>query len=98
MSITEIEKKATEWLNSDEFYKRGSIIETAFVAYVAGAKMMNDAQARFDELNPYQKADFMANNIEWAGCKTLQDEIDARENYVKSLKRIFDDDDEEIEN
>lgn len=98
MSIPEIEKKATEWLNSDEFYKRGSIIETAFVAYVAGAKMMNDAQARFDELNPYQKADFMANNIEWAGCKTLQDEIDARDNYEKSLTKHFEDEDEPIEN
>ena len=69
----------------------------AYLGYLTGAKMMNDAQARFDELNPYQKADFMAKNIEWAGCKTLQDEIDARENYEKSLTKHFEDEDEQIE-
>lgn len=58
---------------------------------------ITDVQARFDELDPYQKADFMANNIEWAGCKTLQDEIDARENYEKSLIKHFEDEDERIE-
>lgn len=59
---------------------------------------ITDVQAAFDELNPYQKADFMAKNIEWAGCKTLQDEIDARENYEKSLTKHFEDEDEQIEN
>ena len=59
---------------------------------------ITDVQAVFDELNPYQKADFMAKNIEWAGCKTLQDEIDARENYEKSLTKHFEDEDEQIEN
>lgn len=97
MSTTEIERKATEWLNSDEFYKRGSIIETAYVAYVAGAKMANDLQARFDELDQTQKSEFMKNNIAWATGRVLQDEIDLRNDYDRLMEATKEDEERETE-
>lgn len=41
---------------------------------------LRNPQEGFNELNPYEKADFMRNNIKWATCGTLEDEIKMRNN------------------
>lgn len=45
-------------------------------------------KAAFDWLNPCEKAEFMRANIEWATCKDLQDELEARGIYTKYISKI----------
>ena len=60
--------------------ERGLIYGTAaYRGFIEGCKWMQTKQQEtFDELNPYQKADFMKNNISWARTCDLRDELKLR--------------------
>lgn len=40
-------------------------------------------QSVFDEMNAYEKAEFMSRNLDWAACNELQRELEARGYIVK---------------
>lgn len=49
---------------------------------------IKEAQEAFDELTPFDKAEFMKANIEWAACNDLEDELVARGYYIRYTSKI----------
>lgn len=76
MNSEQIKQNAEEY--ASYFYPRNSTVwQDRYNAYIAGAHSRSP-QELFDELNPYQKADFMKNNIAWARTCDLRDELKLR--------------------
>lgn len=75
MTEERIEQKAKEYADIFGWYTVGYYgVKDAFIA---GAHSRSP-QEMFDELNPYQKADFMKNNVSWARTCDLRDELKLR--------------------
>ena len=75
MNEEQIKQNAANYVLN--FTPTGVITEDRLKCYIAGAKSRSP-QELFDELDSYQKADFMKNNTEWARTCDLRDELKLR--------------------
>lgn len=79
--MTEEQIKQNAEAYADTFcsrYDQNGMWQECCNIFVAGAKSRSP-QELFDELDPYQKADFMKNNISWARTCDLRDELKLRQ-------------------